>query len=290
MATTINIVNTPLFGDRIITNEGTATEQFHALLEEIEKFANELNTMDVMLSIPAGDIEGHSSVNKFGASSSVADGVNEEIWDGATAYTWPTTASITHARTTVDSATTQGMVVEIQGLDTDYVLTVQDVTLDATDSTTEVALTTALRRVFRKKVKDSSVTDQLIQTGPTGFATINSQIGIGNNQTLMALYTVPAGKTAYITKYYSSIIGEAGPPATIPDYVLFRLWNRDNVNGYAPQLKHEIGATMVGNSTPSHKFEPYSKVTEKTDIWLEATPDGDDAYVSAGFDMILVDN
>jgi hypothetical protein len=47
---------------------------------------------------------------------------------------------------------------------------------------------------------------------------------------------------------------------------------------------------MVGKSEVGHEFLPYFKINEKTDIWMEATPDGDDAYVSAGFDIILVDN
>lgn len=242
------------------------------------------------LQVAKGDVPGTSGVNKFGASSSVADGVAEEIWDGATAYTWPTTASITHIWSAVDSATTRGVVVEVQGLDASWALVVQNVTTDAADSTTEVALTTPLIRVFRMKVLDASAMDQILRVGPTGKATHQAQIGIGNNQTLMAIYTVPLGKTAYITNYYASIIGEAGPPATIPDYVLFRLWNRDNTNGYAPQLKHELGMVLVGNSQISHEYDPYLSIPEKTDIWLEATPDGDDAYVSAGFDIYLVDD
>ena len=263
--------------------------------QELQRISQELaamalDTRDFMLDVAAGDLAGKSVVNKFGASASVADGVAEEIWDGAVAYVWPTTASITHIRSAVDSATTQGMVVEVQGLDTDYALVVQNATLDGTDSTTEVVLTTALRRVFRMKVLDASSTDQLIQVGPTGFASQQGIIQIGNNQTLMAIYCVPAGKTAYVTSYYGSIIGEAGPPATLPDFVLFRLWARDNDNGYAPQLKHETGTALVGSSQTAHNFLPYFKVNEKTDVWLEATPDGDDAYVSAGFDLILVDN
>lgn len=245
---------------------------------------------DPYLDISSGAISSTTVVNKFGANASVADGTAEEVWDGNSAYTWPTTASITHIRSAVDSATTQGMVVEVQGVDTNYTLTVQNATLDGADSTTEVALSTALRRVFRMKVLDSSTADQAIWVGPTGFASQQGVIQAGNNQTLMALYTVPAGKTAYMTNYYASVIGEASPPATIPDYVLFRLWQRDNDNGYAPQLKHEIGSAILGSSIVNREFRPYYKITEKNDIWIEATPDGDDASVSAGFDLILVDD
>lgn len=245
---------------------------------------------DPMLEIPRGNVGGQSSVNKFGANSAVADGVAEEIWDGNSGYTWPTTASVTHARSAVDSAATQGMVVQIQGLDATYALTVQDATLDGTDSTTPVALDTPLIRVFRIKIHDGAVADEDIQVGPSGFASQQGIVQAGNNQTLMAIYTVPLGKTAYVTGYYASMIGEAGPPQTIPDYVLFRVWARDNTNGYAPQLKHETGASLTGTSSFRQPFAPYAKFTEKTDIWVTATPDGDDASVSAGFDIILVDN
>ena len=140
------------------------------------------------------------------------------------------------------------------------------------------------------KVENDSVADQNIQVGPTGFATQQGIVQAGNNQTLMALYCVPAGKTAYVTKYYASVIGETGPPATVPDYVLFRLWARDNAASISKQLKHETGSAILGSSKIVHEFAPYAKFTEKTDIFMTATPDGDNATVSAGFDLILVDN
>mgnify|MGYP001016161993 CR=1 FL=1 len=64
----------------------------------------------------------------------------------------------------------------------------------------------------------------------------------------MAIYTVPAGKTAYMTKYYASIVGDPGPPARSPDYSIFRLYVADRANSYAPQLKHAVGGAMVGTS------------------------------------------
>jgi hypothetical protein len=39
-----------------------------------------------------------------------------------------------------------------------------------------------------------------------------------------------------------------------------------------------------------HNFAPYYKFTEKTDIILKGSPSGASVDVSAGFDLILVDN
>ena len=241
---------------------------------------------DLMLEIPMGNIPGYSLVNKFGRNSNVASGTTEEIWDGSVAYTFPTTATITHIRSAVDSATTQGATIEAQGLDANWDLVVQTKALDGTDSTTEVALDTPLIRIFRIKVLDSSVMDEDIWAGATGMsaATANAIVQAGNNQTLMAIYTVPNGKTAYMTSWKAAV-----NPATNLDPTSnpIRMWARDNVNGYAPQLKDDQGLTVGNIRIP---YEPYYKFTQKTDIFFTASPVGKAVDVSVGFDLILVDN
>lgn len=243
---------------------------------------------DIFLSIPAGRVPYAGVVNKFGANVSSAAGAVEYVWDGGGTYTFPTTATITHVRSAVDSATTQGLVIELQGLDANWNLTVQSATLDGTNSTTEVLLTTALIRIFRIKVTDSAIADQNIWAGATGMAAVTAKaiVTAGNNQTLMAIYTVPAGKTAYITQYYYDYVRDA---VRDPDSINFRLWVQDNAKGYEPQLKHEKGIPKQGSPAP-HPFKPYFKVTQKSDIYITAAPDAADAYVHAGFDLILLDN
>ena len=239
---------------------------------------------DFMMEVPAGRTP-YSSINKFGRSTAITTGNTWEIWDGNSAYIWPTSATITHLWSAVDSATTQGVVVEIQGLDTNYSLVAQNVTTNASDSTTGVALGTALRRVFRMKVLDASVMDQALRVGPTGKASYQAQISIGNNQTLMAIYTVPAGKTAYMTGYYATANPGGGAPTTFN----VSLWATDNVNGYAAQLKHiqGVSADVDAYGRMQHFFQPYYKFTEKTDIILKGSPTGASVDVSAGFDLIL---
>lgn len=238
------------------------------------------------LEAASGNNTGMTSVNKFGRNSSVDIGVEEEIWDGSIAYVFEATAAITHIRSAVDSATTQGAVIEVQGLDANWDLVVQTKALDGTNSTTEVALDTPLIRIFRMKVLDGSVMDQDIWAGDDDFvvAAARAIITAGNNQTLMAIYTVPNGKTAYMTCYYAHVNpGTNLDPTSNP----IKLWAQDNENGYAPQLKHVVGQTSGGFQ---HFFTPYYRFTEKTDIYITAQPVGKAADVSAGFDLIVVDN
>jgi hypothetical protein len=167
------------------------------------------------------------------------------------------------------------------------VLTVQDVTLDATNTTTPVALTTPLLRVFRMKVQVAVVGNQDIELRNVGGGTTYAVIRAGYNQTLMALYTVPAGKTAYMTQYYADNVPTA---VRTPDNVDFNLWFRPF--GKEFQVKHMRGVTP-GASGFEHSFNPYLRIPEKTDIRISASVSGtggEDGNPHAGFDLILINN
>lgn len=243
---------------------------------------------DIFLSIPAGRIPYTGTVNKFGANATSASATVEFVWDGGGTYTFPTTATITHVRSAADSAATQGLTIELQGLDANWDLKVQNATLDGTNSTTEVALTTALIRIFRIKVIDSAVADQNIWAGATGMAaaTAKAIVTAGNNQTLMAIYTVPDGYTAYMTSYYCDYVRDA---VKDPDSIEFGLWVQDNLKGYEPQLKHLKGIPKQALGF-QHQFAPYFKITQRSDVYITALPSGADANVHAGFDLILLEN
>ena len=243
------------------------------------------------LEIPAGNVPGKSSVNKFGNNGSLATSATETIWDGSNAYTFPTSASITDIRQATDQLDNRGASIEIQGLDTDWALVTQTVALDATNTTTEVDLTTALRRVFRMKVLDAEPLDADVWVGATGMSasTANGIIQTTNNQTLMAIYTIPAGKTGYMSSYWGTLNKDSG--GGNPSVVV-KMWEVDNTNGYAPQLKHIKGLDSGATSEFYHLFAPSRKILEKTDVYLNASnlSGTSTADVSAGFDIILVDN
>ena len=178
------------------------------------------------------------AVNKFGENPDIGVGTTEDVWDGGGTYSFPAGATITHIRSAVDSATTQGMTIEVQGLDIDWAAVTQTKDLDGSDSTTEVILGTALRRVFRMKVLEDAVADQDIWAGDDDFVVgaANAIIQAGNNQTLMAIYTVPAGCTAYMTQYYADNETDG---TRHPASVRFKLWVADRANTYEFQLKHQ---------------------------------------------------
>jgi len=195
-------------------------------------------TAEDRLEIPKGNVKGHSVINKFGSNANSAQNTIEDVWDGGGTYPWATSATITHVSQSVNDATMLGETIEVQGLNDSWDLVLQTVTLDGTDTTTLQALTTPLRRVFRVKVlADVVAAENVVVTNAAGSTTY-AQIIAGNNQTLMALYTVPRNCTAYITSYY---YGYVRTVALDPTSVEFGLWVADRGNGYEFQIKNQKG-------------------------------------------------
>jgi hypothetical protein len=245
------------------------------------------------LLIAMGAVDGSSSVNKFGENKNAPKDIHSDIWDGGAVagghYVFPATATITHIRQATDQAGTDGgATIELQGLDANWELVIQTADLDAVDTTVEVVLTTPLIRVFRKKVLANVVLSADVWSGATGMAalTAKSIITAGKNQTLMAIYTVPAGKTAYMSSYYYSVVNSTNKTPTSTE---FAVWAADRAAGYEFQLKHEVAIPLNGPGN-QHYFNPPLKFTEKTDIRMSAEPIDEAGYVHAGFDLVLIDN
>jgi len=241
--------------------------------------------LDHRLEIPKGGIPGSSGVNKFGRNTNVASGATEEIWDGSASYVFPATALMTSISQTTDQTAMRGATIEVEGLDASWDAVTQNAVLDGTLTTNVVTLTTPLIRCFRMRVLADVVSTSPIRVHNAGETQDYAIIDTGNNQTLMAVYTVPNGKTAFMTCYYAH-----HNPATNQDPTSnpVTLWFRDNDNGYEAQIKNVVGLPNAGGF--QHFFDPYIKITQKSDVFIKASPVGKAADVSAGFDLVLVDN
>ncbi len=245
--------------------------------------------------IAMGNVPGKSSVNKFGEVNIDTKDETWVVWDGADddiggatgPYPYPTTATITDINQAADQAAMRGENIEVQGLDASWELSVETIALDASDTSTKVTLVTPLIRIFRMKVVANVVIDEDVRAMDTGAGTeIFALIQAGNNQTLMALYTIPAGKTGLLIDYWASMTVE---DTKEPKGANIRLWMADRANSYEFQLKHSRGIQKGGQGF-DHKFTPYMRVNEKTDIKLEAYVDDQPGKIGAGFDIILVDD
>ncbi len=237
------------------------------------------------INIARGCYPTATSINKFGRNSASASGAAEEVWDGEAVYVFPATALMTKISQTVDQSLMRGGLIEVQGLNSAWELVTQTKALNASLTTTPVTLDTPLIRVFRMRVLANVVGDSPIRLHNDAENQDYAIINVGNNQTMMAIYTVPLGVSAYMSSYWAHHNPTSGQTFTSCP---IKLWTVDNANSYARQLTHLIGIAPDGAF--QHQFYPYHKFIAQTDIYLTASPVAAAADISAGFDLILVDD
>lgn len=246
------------------------------------------------LAIAKGDVIGSKFIHKFGKAPlfDVSDGF-VTIWDGAEKgelYTgMQYIYSITDDIDTISSDTAgNNQLIQIQGLDINYDIVTQEKSLNGQSP---VTLDTPLIRVFRMKNIGTvdivghafvSVSGTLTTGSPTP-ANLRSVIHDSNNQTLMAVFTIPSGYTGYMRDWYASSAG--AKRTSVHEMKLFV-----RPFGQVFQLKHDASISIVGTSYIHHKYEEPEVFAEKTDIEMRVNTDEADASISGGFDIVLVLN
>jgi len=239
---------------------------------------------DPMLEIAAGRIPDKSTVHKFGSNQDVATGVREDVNDMGGVYAYPTvTADMTHLSQAADQAALRGMHIEIDGNDIDNDRVIQLALMDAIDTSTPIVLTTPLFRVNTMQVQANLKADSNIRLHNLADTITYSQITSDNNQTLQTNYSVPRGHTAYMTNVYGDVIESTGKE---PKSVEFKLWVANRKEDWDFQLKSARGVPKAGPAA-THRFEPYLRITEMSDIKITAQPSDQPAHVHGGFDLIV---
>jgi len=231
------------------------------------------------LAIAKGDVVGHSNISKFGQNAALNTSTYEDIWDGGGSYPYPAdgTAPITHIYSTDNNDTEP---IEIQCLDITGALTIQTKTLTGT---TVVELDTPAWRVFRMKNEGTSDIVGVVHASDSGKVVSYAQIQNGNNQTLMALYTIPLGKTGYLQQGTNSIIG-TNRGYSISGRMLMR------PHGGVFQLKRTFGLSTDGTSFMIMPFPVPGKIPALTDIRVEAISSAAGGGLNTTFELVLVDD
>ena len=227
------------------------------------------------LQVSRGLINGHKRVFKFGYNGEIQN-VEETIWDVGGLYTYPSSA-VTMTATSSSGATDEDVEVTIQGVDTNYAELSETVTLNASGTATT---TGSFLRVYRAFVSGSTASDGniTIANGGTTYAYVSAN----DQQTLMALWTVPAGYTAYLFQLDTTAFTvQNNKVATI------RMLTRELNGVFRTQNKFDLFEGSYHQDITCPKPIP-----EKTDIEFRAIADSSNAdlRVAATFDIIYIEN
>lgn len=251
-----------------------------------------LGARDFALEVPRGNVAGVAGVNKFGRSTDV-DTTARDIWDvvGTAIWVAPTTARTHDIASTSASDTSGGAgarTIRIYGL-TGW--SSKEVSEDITmNGVTNVPTANSYVIIHRMKVLTKGATNvnvgAISATAQTD-GTVTAQINIGQGQTQMAVYGIPDTQTAYVSRYYCSVIRTS--TARSVDVNLFANPEPDaELTEFV--VKHTVGIESAGASMTVQEFNPYYPLAGPAIIKIQATASANNSDVSAGFDLYLVDN
>lgn len=176
--------------------------------------------------------------------------------------------------------------VSITGLDASCNVISETVTTagaSASAATAQSFFRVSLARVvtsgtYTNGVNDANIGAIVIET-TSGASMTTILAGVGQNQA--AIYTVPAGKTAYLTRLYCS----ARTPCS------FRVAIRPNADVVVAPFSAKRLTDEVSNITGGflYDFRVPLRLEAKTDVWITCFKEtGGTTQVSAAFDLVIV--
>lgn len=239
------------------------------------------------LAIAKGEVLGTSAISKFGENPSIDTATTpEDIWDYGGLYTFSSTNDIDSISSSDTNDTHE---ITVIGLDVNWNQITQTVILTGQ---TRKALDTPLLRVFR--AYNSSATEALgdvyiyvngpITLGVPNVATdVRAMIRVNHEQTMMMVYSIPAGKTGYWMGGYVSM-------STTKSALAIFSFKIRLIGGVFREQSTVSTSSTGSNSFIRTNFVP-GIMPEKTDVLIRCNETSTNGVgVSAGMDFILVDN
>jgi len=240
------------------------------------------------LKVNQGLIPGHSTIDKFGENPSIdTTSTPEDIWEGGGEYIYDANNTAPIVSIISDSGV-DNMDIMVVGLDINGNEVEQTVSLNGT---TRVALPTPLWRVYRM-ANDGDAGEDLDGTcycyigtgGVPAAANIRALIDNGNNQTLMAIYTIPLGKVGYLYR------GEIGGSRSQNAGSIQASYYSRRV-GKVFRIKKRIDVTNQGSSIYVDKRSFPDIIPALTDIRLRVEEvSANNTGVFGTFDILLIDD
>jgi hypothetical protein len=228
------------------------------------------------LNIARGLVPGASVVHRMGYNTDCDQDV-ETIWTGGELYPWSAFDGGASQLSVISSTTDDtGEVIAIEGLDANYNPLRELVTLtDDGNDPTAVTTQSSFIRVFRMYGTSNGGVVGTV-TAKVGATTVG-HILEGKGQSLMGIYTIPAGKTGYL------LCGDASISKNGDGLIEMKVrYFQDG--GFLSAHVAELY-----NNSYRYDFSAPQRLPEKTDIDVRFTAINKNFKVTCAFDLILVD-
>lgn len=232
------------------------------------------------LQVARGLVTGTSFEVRSAYNPDCANNTTESIWveGGLYPYSSWTSAQKLYIISTSDSDT--GQTILIDGLDSNYDPITETIT---TTGTSAVATTKNFLRIHYARITsaDTPNVGEITFRLTNGTGTVVAHIGASFGMTKLSQYTVPAGYTAYIlygdATTFRTGAGNIGTLLTMQvrpyGQTFYTAFIAEVVNGY---YRSDFTVPLV--------------VTEKSDIDVQVTADGNSTKATCNYGILLIEN
>mgnify|MGYP003632634657 CR=1 FL=1 len=151
-------------------------------------------------------------VNKFGYNADI-DGTHEDIWTTGgtlTRLSSAETMSVVSTSTADDTGGTGSITIQIEGIDNDWDVLKESVTLNGTGAVTTTGSFLRINRMFITSSGSGQTNAGKITATASSAATVQSTIEIGSGQTEQTQYAVPRGFRVIFTELQVNTNDNAG--------------------------------------------------------------------------------
>jgi len=235
------------------------------------------------IPIAKGEVNSYTMEHKFGNNEAV--GATEvTLWTGTSSlYTYPGSCmpmKVTSTLSADGAGNTGANVVTVAGLDENYNLQQETVVLSGQNPITTV---NCYCRIFRAQVNSAGTGESNAGEIWVGGGTVTAgvpadkfgHIAVGQNQSLMALWTVPESHSAYLLSLSASSSKNKG--------VNYKLFARPFGEVFQVKLHQHLF-----QETSDIHFPVPRKFAAKTDLEIRAVSDGINTEVSAEMDIVVI--
>lgn len=265
---------------------------FNSILVSTYKYLrdNDLLALDYLFEISTGRAVGRKTVNRFGRNPNMTSGEWDAVWNGGANYTG--FDAVNAEIVSVVSSNSGDILggggvsrIEVFGLNENYLEQSEIIELNGT--TPVLSTKSYIRLDSAKCLGDGTLADMRVNLGEITIrqsittANVFATIPVGYCATMIACYTVPANKVAYITSQGVSI--SKNHTASIDARIRTREY------GGIFQVKGESAVNTTGTAYLKRDFTTYPKLKPKTDIMIEGNADQNSSALSGTFDLILED-
>ena len=225
------------------------------------------------ISVAKGEVPGYSFVHVTGYNPDIDSGAPETIWSGGGLYPWSTWDQA-YALTVVSTSASDTGSVVVYGLDSDYNPIQEEIDFNGLTSGTGTQEFIRVNRAIYKNGDGSNVGTITVSAN----GTVVAHIATGFGQNLSGIYTVPAGKTAFIVSGDFSV--QKNEDAQVRFFV--------REFGSSFRIAH-IGESY--QNTYRYDFNVPLPIPEKSDLDVcGSLVETNNTRVTTNFDLILIDN